>query len=233
MDGDAGKLRPDVIVKMPGNAAFVIDAKCSLTAYLEAQDATEDVGREAAVIRHAASVRGHVQQLSAKAYWDALEVSPDFVVMFVPGDGILASALERNPGLMTEAMEKRVILVTPSTLFALCKAVAYGWRVEEQSRNAVRIAELGRELHKRLADMAAHAQGVGSALAKAVDKYNAFVGSLESRVLPKAREFEKLKVDSGTEIPDAEALESTIRPLTRFEPEDAPKSRPALTVAKP
>jgi DNA recombination protein RmuC len=163
-------------------------------------------------------VREHIRQLSAKAYWDALEVSPDFVAMFVPGDGILASALERAPDLMTEAMERRVILVTPSTLFALCKAVAYGWRVEEQAKNAVEVAALGRELYKRIADMGGHVAGVGRSLSAAVDKYNAFVGSLESRVLPKAREFERLKVEGGGKTMDeVGAIETAIRPVTKLE----------------
>jgi len=220
---DSGRLRPDVVVRMPKNAAFVIDAKCSLTAYLEAQDASDEIAREAAYVRHAASLRTHVQQLSAKAYWDALEVSPDFVTMFVPGDGILTAALERAPELMTEAMDKRVIIVTPSTLFALCKAVAYGWRVEEQAKNAVEVAALGRELYKRIADMGGHVAGVGRSLSAAVDKYNAFVGSLESRVLPKAREFEKLKVDHGGKpMDELEAIETAIRPVTKLEVGQSP-----------
>jgi DNA recombination protein RmuC len=220
---DAGRLRPDVIVRMPRNAAFVIDAKCSLTAYLEAQDAGDDVAREAAYVRHTASLRTHVQQLSAKAYWDALEVSPDFVTMFVPGDGILAAALERAPELMTEAMEKRVIITTPSTLFALCKAVAYGWRAEDQAKNAVEVAALGRELYKRIADMGGHVAGVGRSLSAAVDKYNAFVGSLESRVLPKAREFEKLKVEHGGKpMDEVPAIETAIRPVTKLDVGQSP-----------
>lgn len=220
---DSGRLRPDVIVRMPRNAAFVIDAKCSLTAYLEAQDAGDDVAREAAYVRHAASLRAHVHQLSAKAYWDALEVSPDFVTMFVPGDGILAAALERAPELMSEAMEKKVIITTPSTLFALCKAVAYGWRVEDQAKNAVEVAALGRELYKRIADMGGHVAGVGRSLSAAVDKYNAFVGSLESRVLPKAREFEKLKVEHGGKpMDELEAIDTAVRPVTKLEVGQSP-----------
>lgn len=220
---DSGRLRPDVIVRMPRNAAFVIDAKCSLTAYLEAQDASDDIAREAAYVRHTASLRTHIQQLSAKAYWDALDVSPDFVTMFVPGDGILTAALERAPELMTEAMEKRVIITTPSTLFALCKAVAYGWRVEDQAKNAVEVAALGRELYKRIADMGGHVAGVGRSLSAAVDKYNAFVGSLESRVLPKAREFEKLKVDHGGKpIDELDAIDTAVRPVTKLEVGQSP-----------
>ena len=227
-DTEEGRRRPDVTVRLPGGGLFVIDAKCSLNAFLELQDATEDFGRDAAGLRHVQSVRSHIQGLSAKAYWDQFENSPDFVAMFVPGDGILSTALERAPELMTEAMEKRVIVVTPSTLFALCMAVAYGWRVEEQAKNSVSVAALGRDLHKRLADMATHASKVGTALGRAVESYNAFVGSLESRVLPKAREFEKLKVGSGTPIDELGGLENSVRPITRLDvlPQAEPEGQP-------
>ncbi len=224
LDTEEGRRRPDVKVKMPAGAVFAIDAKCSLNAFLEAQDAVDDAAREAAMIRHAQSVRGHMQSLSAKAYWDqfASERSPDFVAMFVPGDGFLAAALDRMPDLMTEAMDKRVLLVTPTTLFALCKAVAYGWRVEEQAANADKIAALGRELYKRLSVMGGHAASVGKALEAAVSRYNQFVGSLETQVLTQARRFEELKVDhEGKEIPLIEPVESAVRPLAKLSGEEA------------
>jgi DNA recombination protein RmuC len=224
LDTEEGRRRPDVKVKMPAGAVFAIDAKCSLNAFLEAQDAVDDAAREAAMIRHAQSVRGHMQSLSAKAYWDqfASERSPDFVAMFVPGDGFLAAALDRMPDLMTEAMDKRVLLVTPTTLFALCKAVAYGWRVEEQAANADKIAALGRELYKRLSVMGGHAASVGKALEAAVSRYNQFVGSLETQVLTQARRFEDLKVDhEGKEIPLIEPVESAVRPLAKLSGEEA------------
>jgi DNA recombination protein RmuC len=225
-DTEEGRRRPDVTVKMPGGGLFVIDAKCSLNAFLEMQDATDEPGREACGIRHVQSVRGHVQGLSAKAYWDQFDGSPDFVAMFVPGDSILAAALDRAPELMTEAMDRRVVIVTPSTLFALCKAVAYGWRVEEQAANAQKIAELGRELYKRIAVMGAHAAGVGKALEQAVGRYNQFVGSLETQVLTQARRFEELKVDhQGREVAQLEPLDTAVRPLAKLTSAETPPVR--------
>ena len=229
VESEEGRRRPDVKVKMPGGGVFVIDAKCSLNAFLEAQEATEEPLREAAMIRHAASVRAHMQGLSAKAYWDqfAGEGSPDFVAMFVPGDGFLAAALDRLPDLMTEAMDRRVLLVTPTTLFALCKAVAYGWRAEDQAKNAAAIVAVGRELYKRIAVMGAHAGSVGKALEAAVGRYNQFVGSLESQVLTQARRFEDLSVDhEGKEIGELTPVENAVRPLVKLAAEtDAPVAR--------
>ncbi len=211
----------------------MIDAKCSLNAFLEAQEATDEALREAAMVRHAASVRSHMQGLSSKAYWDqfAGEGSPDFVAMFVPGDGFLAAALDRLPELMAEAMDRRVVLVTPTTLFALCKAVAYGWRAEDQAKNAARIVEVGRELYKRVSVMGAHAGAMGKALESAVGKYNQFVGSLESQVLTQARRFEDLSVDhEGKKIDEPAAIDQGVRPLTKLSAEPAVGQSPTLTL---
>jgi DNA recombination protein RmuC len=219
VDTDEGRRRPDVKVRLPGGGVFVIDAKCSLNAFLDAQEQADEAGREAAYLRHTTSVRAHMTGLSSKAYWDQFqkEGSPDFVAMFVPGDGFLAAALDRAPDLMTEAMDKRVLLVTPTTLFALCKAVAYGWRVEGQAKNAEQIAKLGKELYKRLAVMGGHASSVGKALDAAVSRYNAFVGSLESQVMTQARRFEDLAVDhEGKSLPEIEPVESGVRPLAKL-----------------
>jgi DNA recombination protein RmuC len=226
VDTDEGRRRPDVKVRLPGGGVFVIDAKCSLNAFLDAQDAVDDALREAALVRHAASVKTHMTGLSAKSYWDqfASEGSPDFVAMFVPGDSFLAAALDRQPQLMAEAMERKVLLVTPTTLFALCKAVSYGWRVEDQAKSAAKVAELGRELYKRISVMGAHAGSVGKALEAAVARYNQFVGSLESQVLTQARRFEELSVDhQGKDIPELAPLEAMPRTLTKLDvAEDAP-----------
>ena len=225
-DTEEGRRRPDVTVGLPGGGLFVIDAKCSLNAFLDLQEAVDDAARDACGLRHVQSVRGHIQGLSAKAYWDQFEKSPDFVVMFVPGDSILAAALDRAPDLMTEAMDRRVVIVTPSTLFALCKAVSYGWRVEEQAANAQKIADLGKELYKRIAVMGAHAGSVGKALEAAVSRYNQFVGSLETQVLTQARRFEELKVDhQGRDIAELAHVETAVRPLAKLAAGDTPQVR--------
>lgn len=219
LDTEEGRRRPDVKVRMPAGAVFAIDAKCSLNAFMDAQEHADETLREAAMVRHAQSVKSHMQSLSAKAYWDqfASERSPDFVAMFVPGDGFLAAALERMPDLMTEAMDRRVLIVTPTTLFALCKAVAYGWRVEEQAANADHIAKLGRDLYARLSVMGGHVAAMGKALETATGRYNQFVASLETQVLTQARRFEDLKVDhEGKELPELGPVEGGIRPLAKL-----------------
>jgi len=229
-DTEEGRRRPDVTIRLPGGGLFVIDAKCSLNAFLELQDATDDFGRDAAGLRHVQSVRGHIQGLSAKAYWDQFENSPDFVAMFVPLDSALAAALDRAPELMNDAMDRRVVIVTPTTLFALCKAVVYGWRVEEQAANAQKIADLGKELYKRIAVMGAHAGGVGRALEQAVGKYNQFVGSLETQVLTQARRFEELKVDhQGKEVVELTPVDVAVRPLAKLTTDETPPVRLAAS----
>ncbi|CAN7192236.1 DNA recombination protein RmuC [Phenylobacterium sp. LjRoot219] len=228
-DTEEGRRRPDVTVRLPGGGVFVIDAKCSLNAFLELQDAPDDLTRDACGLRHVQSVKSHVQGLAAKAYWDQFDASPDFVAMFVPLDSAMAAALDRAPDLMNEAMERRVVIVTPTTLFALCKAVAYGWRVEEQAVNARKIADLGRELYKRISVMGEHAAGMGKALGQAVDRYNRFAASLETQVLTQAKRFEDLKVDhEGKEIAALEPIESSVRPLAKLA---VPEASPVRLVA--
>ena len=209
--------RPDFVVRLPGGGMFVIDAKVSL-AFGDEADGDEEAQRLAASLRTATSMKTHVRQLASKAYQDQFKPSPDFVAMFVPGDAFLAAALDHEPDLMTTAMASRVVIVTPTTLFALCKAVAYGWRAEEQARNAEDVARLGKELYKRLSVMGGHAAAVGRALDTAVGKYNQFVGSLESQVMVSARRFEDLQVDhEGKELPGLPPVETTPRSLSRPE----------------
>ena len=233
-DTEEGRRRPDVVVKMPGGGVLVIDAKCSLNAFLEAQDAEGDAEREAHFMRHALSVQQHIRGLSAKAYWDQFDRSPDVVAMFLPGDGYLAAALERLPNLLTDGMAQKVVVVTPTTLFALCKAVAYGWRVEDQAKGAEAIAALGKDLYRRLSVMGGHVAGVGKALEQAVGKYNQFVGSLESQVLTQARRFEELSVDhEGKALEVLEPLDTAPRPLSKLAVvEDAASAPSALTAQR-
>ena len=215
-DDEGRQNRPDFIVRLPGGGMFVIDAKVPLA--FDDEDGDEEARVRSVGLRTAASLKTHVRQLSSKAYQDQFKPSPDFVVLFVPGDAFLATALDHEPDLMTQAMASRVVIVTPSTLFALCKAVAYGWRAEEQAANADKVAALGRELYKRLSVMGGHASAVGRALDQAVGKYNQFVGSLESQVMVSARRFEDLQVDhEGKALPDLTPVETAPRAIARPE----------------
>jgi DNA recombination protein RmuC len=215
---DAGRQqRPDFLVRMAGGGRFVIDAKVPL-AFADEGEGDDEARVRAAAIRTAASLKTHMRQLASKAYQDQFKPSPDFVALFVPSDAFLSAALDHEPDLLSDAMANRVVIVTPSTLFALCKAVAYGWRAEEQAKNAEEVAKLGRELYKRLSVMGGHAAAVGRALDAAVGKYNAFVGSLESQVMVSARRFEDLQVDhEGKELPELAPVEPTPRALSRPE----------------
>ena len=216
-DDEGRQARPDFIVRLPGGGMFVIDAKVPL-AFDADEEGDEDSRARARSLRIATSLKTHVRQLASKAYQDQFKPSPDFVALFVPGDAFLSSALDHEPDLMTQAMDSRVVIVTPTTLFALCKAVAYGWRAEEQSKNAEDVARLGRELYRRLSVMGGHAASVGKALDAAVGRYNQFVGSLESQVMVSARRFEDLHVNhEGKDLPPLGPVEQSTRGLSRPE----------------
>ncbi|GAB4123052.1 MAG: DNA recombination protein RmuC [Rhodothalassiaceae bacterium] len=206
-DEDGRRLVPDAIIRLPGERSIVIDAKTSLSAYFDAMDAVEENAREVCLNEHARQIRTHVKQLGAKAYWEQFPESPDFVAMFIPGENFYAAAIERDPELFDEAIRNRVLIVTPTTLIALAKAVAYGWRQEAIAQNAREVAALGGELYKRLGVMGEHVARMGKALSSSVSAYNSMIGSLEQKVLPQARRFEDLKVDEG-----ARRLE-TLEPL--------------------
>jgi DNA recombination protein RmuC len=199
-EGPDGRVRPDVVIRMPGTRYLVVDAKTPITAYLDAIEATTDAERHQHLLRHAAQTRDHVRKLAAKAYWDGLTVTPDYVVMFIPGENFFAAALEHDPTLIDDAARQRVVIATPSTLIALARAVAYGWRQEKVAENAQRVHELGRELYKRMTTMAEHIHACGGGLSKAVKGFNDFVGSLEHSVMPQVRRFNELEVEGTMRV---------------------------------
>lgn len=209
---DGGRLRPDVIVRIPGNQCLVIDAKVSLNAYQDAFNAEDEATRNTGLAAHAASLKAHVNQLGAKSYWTQFETAPDYVILFIPGEHFLSAALETDPGIWDFAFEKRVLLATPTNLIAIARTVAAVWRQERVVEQARDIAALGKELYARLAVMGGHVARVGKNLDTAVGAYNAFVGSLESQVLTSARRFEALDVDTaGKAVESPPIVETAIR----------------------
>ncbi len=208
--GEDGRLRPDVIVRVPGGSALVIDAKVSLNAYQDAFGAVDEAERLVGLAAHAAAMRAHVNALGNKAYWSQFADAPDYVIMFVPGEHFLSAALEHDPTLWDFAFEKRVLLATPTNLIAIARTVAAVWRQEKLAKEARQIGELGKEMHDRLAVAANKLKTVGSGLGTAVRNYNDFVSSFDSRVMVTARRFRDLNIETGAreieDIPPVEAL---------------------------
>ena len=209
---DDGGVRPDLLVRLAGGRHVVVDAKAPFDAYLTAMEARDERSRDAQLDLHAKHLRGHVDALAAKAYWTAFESTPEFVVLFVPADTFLDAALQRDPTLLEHAFSRNVVLATPATLVALLRTVAYAWRQEALTRNAVQIHTLGRELYARLSTMGVHLTKLGASLSGAVGAYNRAVGSLEARVLVSARKFAELGI-SDDPLDPPEQVEITPRQL--------------------
>ena len=216
VETDDGRLRPDVIVGLPGGRKLVIDAKCSLNAYLDACEEVDDEKREACFRAHVASMRNHAQQLGSKAYWALFGDAADYVIMYIPGEHFLAAALEQDPALWDWAFERRVLLATPTNLVAIAKTVASIWRQERLAEAAQEIATLGKELHSRLATMNEYMTRVGKNLSTANSAYNQMVGSFESQVLTQAKRFETLGAGSAKTLETPPMVEVAPRPLTKL-----------------
>ena len=209
-----GRLRPDLVVSLPGGKSVVVDAKFAGQAYLESLGAKDDDERLAKLRDHARQVRDHVTKLSHKSYWSQFEQTPEFVVLFIPGETYLSAALEQDPGLIEDGVNQQVIIATPTTLIALLRAVAYGWRQETIAESARAISELGRDVYTRLSKFTEHLAKVGRGLESAAGAYNEAVGSLETRVLPSARKFKEHGVSPAGELAPLPSVDRGIRPVT-------------------
>ena len=216
--GDDGRLRPDLVVKLPGGKRLVVDAKAPLAAYLDALEARSEEERAAHLAAHARQLRNHVAQLARKAYWDQFEHTPEFVVLFVPNEAVFAAAMEQDPTLMEGAFSERVLLASPTTLIALLRAAAFGWRQERLAQDAQEIAALGRDLHKRLKTMGEHFATLGKRLGSAVGAYNDTVGSLERMVVPGARKLRDKAAPMDEELQPLAEVDISPRPLQPPDP---------------
>jgi DNA recombination protein RmuC len=228
---EGGAMRPDLLVRMPDERSIVVDAKTPLDAYMDAAEAQDDETRRTALARHAQQVEKRVRELGQKSYWEQFEHSPEFAVLFLPGDQFLSAALAERPDLIDSALKQRIIVTTPSTLMALLKVIAYGWRQTRVTENAREIRELGQDLHKRLNVFVNHLQKVGRSLGNAVDSYNSAVGSLERNVMPQARKFPELGATADAPIEPVDPIEKAVRELTLPSPETADPSDSSRTTS--
>lgn len=208
---DSGRLRPDLVVKLPNGRNIVVDSKAPLQAYLESLEATDDKQRKICLMHHARQIRDHLQKLSSKNYWEQFQPTPEFVVLFLPGETFFSAALAQDPGLIEAGVDQKVLLATPTTLIALLRSVAYGWRQEQLSKNAEVISQLGKEIYDRLATLNQHFIQMGKSLERAVDSYNKGMASLDSRVMVSARKFKELGAGNSKDIAQLEQIEKSPR----------------------
>jgi DNA recombination protein RmuC len=215
-DTGQGRLRPDMIVRLPNERQIIVDAKAPLLAYLDALEAQTEEERTSSLVLHSKQIQAHMNKLSQKSYWEQFQPTPEFVVLFIPGENFFSSALEQNPGLIEEGVDKGVILATPTTLISLLKAVAFGWRQETMAKNAEIISNLGKELYVRIGAMAEHLGRLGTNIDKCVSTYNHVIGSFERRVLASARKFTEVGITKrdGVEIPLINPVEKTTRQIS-------------------
>lgn len=211
----SGALRADLVIRLPGGQRIVVDAKSPVQSYRDAVDLADAVMREAKFLEHAVKIRGHIDALSAKSYWEQFQPAPEFVVLFVPGDHFLTAALQADSSLMERAISRKVLLATPTTLIALLKAAAYGWRQEAVSQNAREVSDLGRQLYDRITTFADHLEKVGRGLEAAVKGFNSAVGAFETSVLPGARKFAELGAKGAKNLELPPAVESGLREVTK------------------
>jgi DNA recombination protein RmuC len=216
---DGGRLRPDMVVQLPGGRQIIVDAKTVLAGYLDAHEASTEDLRLEGLRRHAAQVRSRMDELSLKAYWNQFTQAPEFVVLFLPGEQFLGAALEHDPRLIEDGFLRSVVLATPTTLMALLRAVGYGWRQERLTEHAEEAGRLGKDLYERMAVLTEHLNDVGQALGKSVLAYNKAIGSLETRILPTARRFKELGVSSEKDIPMLDPVELVSRKALPFDTE--------------
>ncbi|MEW6186970.1 MAG: DNA recombination protein RmuC [Thermodesulfobacteriota bacterium] len=211
VEGEGGKLRPDMVVRLPNQKLVVVDSKAPLQSYLDSLDSPTEEERKNRLRDHARLIQSHLKKLAGKEYWDQFSEAPEFVILFLPGENFFSAALEQNPYLIEEGVNRRVILSTPTTLITLLRAVAYGWRQEALAENAQAISELGKTLFERLVKFGGHFADLGRHLDKSLTAYNEVVGSLESRILPAARRFKELGISSKAQVPALTSLEKKAR----------------------
>ncbi|MBA3581804.1 MAG: DNA recombination protein RmuC [Gammaproteobacteria bacterium] len=221
VDSEQGRQRPDMIVRMPDQRELIVDAKTPLDAYLSAIEAQTDADKQTFLLKHASNIRSHIKSLASKSYWSQFKNSPDYVILFIPGEQFLSAALEQDYDLMDYALSNRVILATPTTLIALLRAVAFGWRQQAVAANAEHIQQLGVELYNRLSTFTGHLSKLGRQLRSSVESYNNSVGSLENSVLPGARKFTELGVEQKKSLEDLSSIDITPRsPISNLSVDD-------------